>query len=156
MTDEGTSLGVCLFVSGALPDDGQGEDEMEVKRVLTIAGSDSGGGAGIQADLKTITTMGGFGMSVITALTAQNTLGVQGVYEIPVEFIEKQFDSVATDIGVDAAKTGMLSSSEITRCVAKKLSTPCCTQPVMSVRKEEGGAVRTSLGIHTSIAALQQ
>jgi hydroxymethylpyrimidine/phosphomethylpyrimidine kinase len=121
MTDEGTSLGVCLFVSGALPDDGQGEDEMEVKRVLTIAGSDSGGGAGIQADLKTITTMGGFGMSVITALTAQNTLGVQGVYEIPVEFIEKQFDSVATDIGVDAAKTGMLSSSEITRCVAKKI-----------------------------------
>jgi hydroxymethylpyrimidine/phosphomethylpyrimidine kinase len=95
--------------------------QMEFKRVLTIAGSDSGGGAGIQADLKTITVLGGFGMSVITALTAQNTLGVQGVYEIPVEFIEKQFDSVATDIGVDAAKTGMLSSSEITRCVAKKI-----------------------------------
>ncbi len=94
---------------------------MEVKRVLTIAGSDSGGGAGIQADLKTITALGGFGMSVITALTAQNTLGVQGVYEIPVEFIEKQFDSVATDIGVDAAKTGMLSSSEIIRSVAKKI-----------------------------------
>ena len=94
---------------------------MEVKRVLTIAGSDSGGGAGIQADLKTITALGGFGMSVITALTAQNTLGVQGVYEIPVEFIEKQFDSVAADIGVDAAKTGMLSSSEIIRSVAKKI-----------------------------------
>jgi len=94
---------------------------MEVKRVLTIAGSDSGGGAGIQADLKTITVLGGFGMSVITALTAQNTLGVQGVYDIPVAFIEKQFDSVATDIGVDAAKTGMLSSSEIIRCVAKKI-----------------------------------
>ena len=59
-------------------------------------------------------------MSVITALTAQNTLGVQGVYEIPVEFIEKQFDSVATDIGVDAAKTGMLSSSEIIRSVARR------------------------------------
>lgn len=94
---------------------------MEVKRVLTIAGSDSGGGAGIQADLKTITALGGFGMSVVTALTAQNTLGVQGVYDIPVEFIEAQFDSVASDIGVDAAKTGMLSSSEIIRCVAKKI-----------------------------------
>jgi hydroxymethylpyrimidine kinase / phosphomethylpyrimidine kinase / thiamine-phosphate diphosphorylase len=94
---------------------------MEVKRVLTIAGSDSGGGAGIQADLKTITALGGFGMTVITALTAQNTLGVQGVYEIPVEFIEKQFDSVAADIGVDAAKTGMLSSSEIIRSVARKI-----------------------------------
>jgi hydroxymethylpyrimidine/phosphomethylpyrimidine kinase len=94
---------------------------MEVKRVLTIAGSDSGGGAGIQADLKTITALGGFGMTVITALTAQNTRGVQGVFEIPVEFIEQQFDSVATDIGVDAAKTGMLCSSEIIRCVAKRI-----------------------------------
>lgn len=94
---------------------------MEVKKVLTIAGSDSGGGAGIQADLKTITALGGFGMSVVTALTAQNTLGVQGVYDIPVEFIEAQFDSVAGDIGADAAKTGMLSSSEIIRCVAKKI-----------------------------------
>jgi len=94
---------------------------MEVKRVLTIAGSDSGGGAGIQADLKTITALGGFGMTVITALTAQNTLGVQGVYEIPVDFIEKQFDSVASDIGVDAAKTGMLSSSAIILSVAKKI-----------------------------------
>jgi hydroxymethylpyrimidine kinase/phosphomethylpyrimidine kinase len=94
---------------------------MEVKRVLTIAGSDSGGGAGIQADLKTITALGGFGMSVITALTAQNTLGVQGVFEVPVEFIEQQFDSVATDIGVDAAKTGMLCSAQIIRCVAKRI-----------------------------------
>ncbi|OPY05041.1 MAG: Hydroxymethylpyrimidine/phosphomethylpyrimidine kinase [Syntrophaceae bacterium PtaB.Bin038] len=94
---------------------------MEAKRVLTIAGSDSGGGAGIQADLKTITALGGFGMSVVTALTAQNTLGVQGVYDIPVEFIEAQFDSVAGDIGVDAAKTGMLSSTAIIRCVAKKI-----------------------------------
>ncbi|MBU4258154.1 MAG: hydroxymethylpyrimidine/phosphomethylpyrimidine kinase, partial [Proteobacteria bacterium] len=84
---------------------------MGVTRVLTIAGSDSGGGAGIQADLKTITVLGGFGMSVITALTAQNTLGVQGVYEVPEDFVEKQFDSVATDIGIDAAKTGMLSNS---------------------------------------------
>jgi len=94
---------------------------MTIKRVLTIAGSDSGGGAGIQADLKTITVLGGFGMSVITALTAQNTLGVHGIHEVPVDFIEKQFDAVASDIGVDAAKTGMLSSSEIMRTVAGKI-----------------------------------
>jgi len=94
---------------------------MGVSRVLTIAGSDSGGGAGIQADLKTITVLGGFGMSVITALTAQNTLGVQGVYEVPEDFVEKQFDSVATDIGIDAAKTGMLANSKIIGVVSKKL-----------------------------------
>ncbi|MCX5833515.1 MAG: bifunctional hydroxymethylpyrimidine kinase/phosphomethylpyrimidine kinase [Deltaproteobacteria bacterium] len=94
---------------------------MKAARVLTIAGSDSGGGAGIQADLKTISALGGFGMTVITVLTAQNTIGVQGVYEIPPDFVETQFDSVATDIGVDAAKTGMLASSEIIRIVAKKV-----------------------------------
>ncbi len=94
---------------------------MVVGKVLTIAGSDSGGGAGIQADLKTITALGGFGMSVITALTAQNTLGVHGIHEIPPDFVEKQFDAVATDIGVDAAKTGMLSSSEIMDMVARKI-----------------------------------
>jgi hydroxymethylpyrimidine/phosphomethylpyrimidine kinase len=94
---------------------------MDLKKVLTIAGSDSGGGAGIQADLKTITALGGFGMSVVTALTAQNTLGVQGIHEVPADFVEKQFDSVVTDIGIDAAKTGMLSSSEIMRTVAKKI-----------------------------------
>jgi hydroxymethylpyrimidine/phosphomethylpyrimidine kinase len=90
-------------------------------RVLTIAGSDSGGGAGIQADLKTITVLGGFGMSVITALTAQNTLGVQGIYEIPPDFVALQFDSVAADIGVDAAKTGMLANSRIVQTVAEKI-----------------------------------
>ncbi|MBN2397957.1 MAG: bifunctional hydroxymethylpyrimidine kinase/phosphomethylpyrimidine kinase [Deltaproteobacteria bacterium] len=94
---------------------------MTVAKVLTIAGSDSGGGAGIQADLKTITALGGFGMSVITALTAQNTLGVHGIHEVPPDFIEKQFDAVATDIGVDAAKTGMLSSSGIMDMVARKI-----------------------------------
>jgi hydroxymethylpyrimidine kinase/phosphomethylpyrimidine kinase len=94
---------------------------MQIKRVLTIAGSDSGGGAGIQADLRTISALGAFGMSVITALTAQNTLGVQGIFEIPPEFVEKQFDSVLGDIGTDAAKTGMLSNSVILRAVAKKI-----------------------------------
>ena len=94
---------------------------MTLKRILTIAGSDSGGGAGIQADLKTITVLGGFGMSVITALTAQNTLGVQGIYEVPENFVEKQFDSVATDIGIDAAKTGMLANSRIIKVIAEKI-----------------------------------
>ncbi|MFH2011288.1 MAG: bifunctional hydroxymethylpyrimidine kinase/phosphomethylpyrimidine kinase [Pseudomonadota bacterium] len=92
-----------------------------MKRILTIAGSDSGGGAGIQADLRTIALMGGFGMSVITALTAQNTLGVQGVYPVPPEFVEKQIDSVISDIGVDAAKTGMLSNPQIIKVVAGKI-----------------------------------
>jgi len=92
-----------------------------IKKILTIAGSDSGGGAGVQADLKTIAALGGYGMSVITALTAQNTTGVQGIHEIPVYFIEKQFDSVASDIGIDAIKTGMLAGPEIIAAVAGKI-----------------------------------
>lgn len=94
---------------------------MKPYRVLTIAGSDSGGGAGIQADLKTITVLGGFGMSVITALTAQNSLGVQGIHDVPPAFVAAQFDAVATDLGIDAAKTGMLATSEVLRVVAGKL-----------------------------------
>jgi hydroxymethylpyrimidine kinase/phosphomethylpyrimidine kinase len=92
-----------------------------MKRILTIAGSDSGGGAGIQTDLKTITVLGGYGMSVITALTAQNTVGVQAIFELPLDFIEKQIDSVIEDIGVDSIKTGMLSSSPIVSLVASKI-----------------------------------
>jgi hydroxymethylpyrimidine/phosphomethylpyrimidine kinase len=92
-----------------------------IPRILTIAGSDSSGGAGIQADLKTITVLGGYGMSVITALTAQNTLGVHGIYEIPPAFIAAQFDAVATDIGIDAAKTGMLASVDTLRIVVAKI-----------------------------------
>ena len=94
---------------------------MNIPRVLTIAGSDSGGGAGIQADLKTITAMGCYGMSVITALTAQNTLGVQAIQEIPVDFIDCQFESVMTDIGADAAKTGMLATPEVVKHVAENV-----------------------------------
>ncbi len=94
---------------------------MKPTRILTIAGSDSGGGAGIQADLKTITVLGGFGMSVITALTAQNTLGVHGIHDIPPAFVAAQFDAVATDIGIDAAKTGMLATSGVIRVVAAKI-----------------------------------
>jgi hydroxymethylpyrimidine/phosphomethylpyrimidine kinase len=92
-----------------------------MKRVLTIAGSDSGGGAGIQADLKVITLLGGFGMSVITALTAQNTVGVQGIHEVPPRFVEEQIDAVLSDIGVDAVKTGMLANREIIEVVSRKI-----------------------------------
>jgi hydroxymethylpyrimidine kinase/phosphomethylpyrimidine kinase len=90
-------------------------------RILTIAGSDSGGGAGIQADLKVIALLGGYGTSVITALTAQNTLGVQAILPIPVTFIEKQLQSVLSDIDVDAVKTGMLVHSEVVSLVARTL-----------------------------------
>ncbi len=90
-------------------------------RALTIAGSDSGGGAGIQADLKTFFALGVYGMSAITALTAQNTLGVQGVHEVPAEMVAQQIDAVATDIGVDAAKTGMLASAAIVEAVVDRV-----------------------------------
>ena len=92
-----------------------------MKRVLTIAGSDSGGGAGIQADLKTITLLGGFGMSAITALTAQNTVAVAAIHDLPLDFIGAQIDAVFTDIGVDAVKTGMLSKVEVVKLVASKI-----------------------------------
>lgn len=91
-----------------------------MKKVLTIAGSDSGGGAGIQADLKTFSALGVYGMSAITALTAQNTIGVQGIYEIDPIFIGKQIDSVMSDIGADAWKTGMLANAEIIKIVADR------------------------------------
>ena len=92
-----------------------------MKRIVTIAGSDTGGGAGIQADLKTIATLGAHGMSVITALTAQNSLGVQSVYPIPLPFIEAQMDAVFSDMGADAAKTGMLWDGAVVRLVAEKM-----------------------------------
>jgi len=91
-------------------------------RVVTIAGSDTGGGAGIQADLKTISFLGGHGMTIITALTAQNSLGVQSVYPIPLPFIEAQLDAVFTDMGADAVKTGMLWESAVVKLVAKTVA----------------------------------
>ncbi|MEJ5347013.1 MAG: bifunctional hydroxymethylpyrimidine kinase/phosphomethylpyrimidine kinase, partial [Chloroflexus sp.] len=93
---------------------------MTLPRCLTIAGSDSGGGAGIQADLKAFAALGAYGMSVITAVTAQNTVGVQGVVELPAAFVAQQIDSVVTDIGVDAVKTGMLANADIIAVVAGK------------------------------------
>lgn len=89
-------------------------------RALTIAGSDSGGGAGIQADLKTFAALGVYGMSAITAITAQNTLGVRDAFELPIPLIEEQIDAVLEDIGADAAKTGMLSSAAIIEAVADR------------------------------------
>ena len=94
----------------------------DVPRALTIAGSDSGGGAGIQADLKTFFALGVHGMSAITALTAQNTEGVSDVHQSPPGFTREQIKQVAKDIGVDAAKTGMLASSEIVTEVAEAIS----------------------------------
>jgi hydroxymethylpyrimidine/phosphomethylpyrimidine kinase len=93
-----------------------------MKRILTIAGSDSGGGAGIQADLKTITVLGGYGLSVITALTAQNTIGVQAIEPVTPAFIEQQLDSVLSDIGADAVKTGMLASPEVVSTIVAGLT----------------------------------
>jgi len=94
---------------------------MKIPRVLTIAGSDSGGGAGIQADLKTFSALGVYGMSALTAITAQNTTGVYAVHEVPPDVVAAQIDAVATDIGVDAAKTGMLSSAPIIEAVADRI-----------------------------------
>ncbi len=94
---------------------------IEIPRALTIAGSDSGGGAGIQADLKTFTALKVFGMSVITSITAQNTKSVVGISDVQPAFVELQIDAVMTDIGADAVKTGMLSNEEIVSSVAKKI-----------------------------------
>jgi hydroxymethylpyrimidine/phosphomethylpyrimidine kinase len=108
-------------------------DRTAPPRVLTVAGSDSGGGAGIQADLKTMTVLGVHGMSVITAVTAQNSVGVQGYWELPVEAVDAQLASVLDDIGVDAVKTGMLASADIVTTVAKHLhdlDAPIVVDPV--------------------------
>jgi hydroxymethylpyrimidine/phosphomethylpyrimidine kinase len=94
-----------------------------MKRARTIAGSDSGGGAGIQADLKTFMAFGVHGMSAVTALTAQNTVGVQGIFDVSPGFVRKQIESVMTDIGTDAAKTGMLSNAAIVKAVAEAVRT---------------------------------
>lgn len=90
-------------------------------RILTVAGSDSGGGAGIQGDLKTIALLGGFGMTALTAVTAQNTVGVKGILEVPPDFVGAQMDAVLADIGADAVKTGMLCIAETVRVVAEKI-----------------------------------
>ena len=114
-----------------------------IPAVLSIAGSDSGGGAGIQADLKAFARCGVHGMTAITALTAQSTTGVTGVHSVPPEFIEEQVAAVAEDIGVDAVKTGMLGTSQVVAAVARAFDrlpagTPLVVDPVMVA---ESGAV---------------
>ncbi|GHH22606.1 bifunctional hydroxymethylpyrimidine kinase/phosphomethylpyrimidine kinase [Streptomyces rubradiris] len=104
-----------------------------ITRVLTVAGSDSGGGAGIQADLKTMMAHGVHGMSVLTAVTAQNSLGVQGAWELPAAAVRAQYRSVVDDIGVQAVKTGMLASAELVETVAELISgtdAPAVVDPV--------------------------
>jgi hydroxymethylpyrimidine kinase/phosphomethylpyrimidine kinase len=119
--------------------------ENGMKRILTVAGSDSGGGAGIQADLKTITVLGGYGMSAITSLTAQNTVGVQGIHPVPIDFIELQMASVLSDYGADAAKTGMLVTPEIVLAVAASLKRYRVQRLVVDpVMVAKGGAVLLS------------
>ena len=107
---------------------------MSVPRALTIAGSDSGGGAGIQADLKAFAAAGAYGMSAIVALTAQNTVGVTSVHEVPADFVTEQIDAVFDDLGVDAAKTGMLFSRAVIDAVAAALEprrVPLVVDPVL-------------------------
>ena len=106
-----------------------------VPRILIIAGSDSGGGAGIQADIKTVTMLGGHAMTAITAVTAQNTLGVHAVLPVPAEMVVAQIDAVVGDIGVDAVKIGMIGSAETAAAIADRLETvrdiPIVFDPVM-------------------------
>ena len=118
----------------------QSEHRPPVLRALTIAGSDSGGGAGIQADLKTFAALGVYGLSALTAITAQNTRGVQRVMELPVELVVAQIDAVLEDIGADVAKTGMLSRPAIIEGVAdcvRKWGLRLVIDPVMVAK---GGA----------------
>lgn len=125
-------------------------------KAMTIAGSDSGGGAGIQADLKTFAALGVYGTSVLTAITAQNTVAVTAVHEVPVEIVAAQLDAVLSDIGTDAAKTGMLSSAAIIATVAEGVRrhniTRLVVDPVMVaksgdhlLRREAVGALRELL-----------
>jgi len=108
---------------------------MSLPRILIIAGSDSGGGAGIQADIKTVTMLGGHAMTAITAITAQNTLGVTGVHPVPVDMVLAQIDAVVSDIGVDAVKIGMIGGADIAHAVAGRLEAmpgvPVIFDPVM-------------------------
>lgn len=111
-------------------------------RVLIIAGSDSGGGAGVQADIKTVTALGGYAMSALTAITVQNTLGVSAIHPIPEEIVRAQIEAVVSDLGADVWKIGMLGSAALTRAVARAyrdlgVGAPLVLDPVMIAK---GGA----------------
>ena len=114
----------------------------DMRCIISIAGSDSGGGAGIQADLKTFAALGVHGTCAITAITAQNTLGVQKIHDLPIEVVMDQIDSIVSDFSVDYAKTGMLYSKEVVRAVAKKMrkyNIPLVVDPLM--RAGAGGSL---------------
>jgi len=122
-------------------------------RVLIIAGSDSGGGAGVQADIKTVTALGGYAATAITAVTVQNTLGVTGVHPIPLDVIEAQARAVLSDIGADVIKTGMLGDAAVVELVARLLDetqVPAVIDPVMMAK---GGA---SLLAREAVAAVRE
>jgi len=129
------------------------EPESTKPRILVVAGSDSGGGAGIQADIKTITMLGGFAMTAVTALTAQNTLGVDEVLPVEARFVALQMKSVLTDIGADAIKTGMLGSARVVEAVADMCESlafgvPLIVDPVMVAK---GGARLLDKGAHDAL-----
>jgi hydroxymethylpyrimidine/phosphomethylpyrimidine kinase len=129
------------------------EAESTKPRILVVAGSDSGGGAGIQADIKTITMLGGFAMTAVTALTAQNTLGVDAVLEIDPRFVAQQMKSVLSDLGADAIKTGMLGSARVVEAVASvceslAFGVPLIVDPVMVAK---GGARLLDKGAHDAL-----
>ena len=111
---------------------------MRIARVLTIAGSDSGGGAGIQADLKTFAAFGVYGCSVVTAITAQNTMGVRAIYPLSAGIVQQQLEAVLSDIKPDAIKIGMLANAVIVESVASTLNqfsrTPLVLDPVMTAK----------------------
>jgi hydroxymethylpyrimidine/phosphomethylpyrimidine kinase len=123
---------------------------MMIPRILVIAGSDSGGGAGIQADIKTIMMLGGHAMTAITAITAQNTVAVTAVHPVPVEMVLAQIDAVISDIGVDAIKIGMIGSARILDAVAERLEglrrVPVVLDPVMTATSGGALADRETVG----------
>ena len=126
---------------------------VNIPLVLSIAGSDSSGGAGIQADLKVITALGGYGMTAVTAITAQNTLGVTQIQAIDLDVIEAQIDVVIADMGVDVVKIGMLASPEIVRVVADTLRRHQVKQIILDpVLQATSGA---SLGGNETAAAMK-
>lgn len=147
LADQTTPRGVVFFVHGACENGRKGANLVQISdtghviRALTIAGSDSGGGAGIQADLKTFAAFEVYGASALTALTAQNTQGVQGIYEVAPEFLRQQVESVNGDIGFDAAKIGMLGSAAMTTEVADIIARAEMTNLVLDpVMVAKGGA----------------
>lgn len=126
-------------------------------RILIIAGSDSGGGAGIQADIKTVTMLGGHAMTAVTAITAQNTLGVTDVHPIPAETVIAQIDAVASDIGVDAVKIGMIGAAETAHRVADRLATlgaPIVFDPVMVATSGSALADADTIAVFARLMAM--